>query len=253
MRLLLSTFLFVLLNTNSVFSGEVITIFGNEYKPPKIWSTKDGIHKGILIEVMREVEKELDVKFQFKTFPWARTYKMARNAKGGITGISFTDERNKTFDFNNIPLFNDTMVFITKKGSEFKFETIKDLKNKKIGYCRGCSFGKRFEEAKNYFIPIETDDSREQRLAMVLDGKIDAAILGPGEYALRKICKDNKNLKYEWFSILPKPLTVDPNYLAFAKELNRKELLDKFDTALQMKIEKGVIDDIIKRIMDESL
>jgi len=88
---------------------------------------------------------------------------------------------------------------------------------------------------------------------MVLNGKIDAAILGPGGYALRKICRDNEHLKYEWFSILSKPLTIDPNYIAFSKELNRKELLQKFDNILQKKIEDGTIDKIIKGIMTESL
>ncbi len=70
---------------------------------------------------------------------------------------------------------------------------------------------------------------------MVLDGRIDAAILGPGKYALMKICKENKYLKYEQFSILPKPLTIDPNYIAFAKKLNKKDLLNKFDEVLQKK------------------
>lgn len=93
-----------------------MTIFGNEYKPPKIWQTRDGVQKGILVEVIKEVEKEIDVKFEFNTFPpWARSYKMALNGIGGITGISFTNARDKLFDFNKIPLFNDTLVIITKK------------------------------------------------------------------------------------------------------------------------------------------
>lgn len=239
--------------TSSLHAGETIKIFGNEYKPPKIWITKDGVHKGILIEVMKEVEKELDVKFNFETYPWARSYKMALNSRGGITGISFTNEREKIFDFNKVPLFYDTMVLITKKGKEFKFENIEDLKGKKIGFCRGCSFGEIFEEAKRYFIPVETDDSREQRLALVLNGKIDAAILGPGKYGLMKICKENKYISYDQFSILPKPLTVDPNYMAFSKELNKRELLDEFDKILQKKIESGVIKKITDRVMSESL
>ena len=238
---------------SALYAEEIVTIFGNEYKPPKIWVTKNGEFKGILFEVMREIEKDIDVKFDFKLFPWARSYKMAENGRGGITGISVTSEREKIFDFNKVPLFYDTMILITKKGKEFTFEDIKDLKGKKIGYCRGCSFGELFEEAKKYFIPVETDDSREQRLALVLDGKIDAAILGPGKYALQKICKENKYIEFSQFSILPKPLIVDPNYIAFSKELNKKDLLNKFDKALQQKIESGVIEKITNRVMSESL
>jgi len=240
-----------ILFVNTLHADEVVTIFGNEYKPPKIWITKDGVYKGILIEVMKEVEKDLNVKFNFQTYPWARSYKMAMNSRGGITGISFTHKREKIFDFNKVPLFYDTMVLVTKKGKEFKFDNIKDLKGKKIGYCRGCNFGEIFEKAKEYFIPVETDDSREQRLALVLNGKIDAAILGPGKYGLKKICKENKLIRYEQFSILEKPLTVDPNYIAFSKELNKRELLKEFDEILHKKIESGVIEEITNKVMSD--
>lgn len=239
--------LIFIVTINTLFSNEHITIFANEYKPPKVWTTKDGVHKGILVEVVKEVEKELDIKFNIQTYPWARSYKLAQNAKGGIIGISMNNERLKLFDYNKIPLFNDTMVLITKKGNEFKFDDIKDLKNKKIGYCRGCSFGKIFEEAKNYFIPVETDDSREQRLKLLLKGKLDAALLGPGKYALQKICEETNSFRLEDFTILQKPLTIDPNYFAFSKKLDKKELLKKFDEVLQRKIDNGLIEKIITK------
>lgn len=239
-----------LLTASFLFSNETITIFANEYKPPKVWTTKDKIHKGILVEVVREVAKELDIQFDIQTYPWARSYKLAANAKGGIIGISINDERLKIFDYNTIPLFNDTMVLITKKGKEFKFESIEDLKDKKIGYCRGCSFGKAFEKGKKYFIPVETDDSREQRLKLLLNGKIDAALLGPGEYALRKICQETDSFRFEDFTILKKPLTIDPNYIAFSKKLHKKEFLKKFDAVLQKKIDEGIIEKIITKILE---
>jgi len=244
---------YIFISISYLFSTQIVTVYGNEYKPPKIWTTENGEDKGILVEVIKEVEKELDVKFEFKTFPWARSYKMALNSRGGIVGISRNPQREKIFDYNKVPLFYDKMVLVTKKGKEFKFETIQDLKGKKIGYCRGCSFGKVFEEAKKYFIPVETDDSREQRLALVLSGKIDAAILGPGKYGLQKICQESKHIQYEEFSILEKPLVIDPNFIAFSKELNKKELLNKFDKILEKKINSGVIEKIINGVIEDSL
>lgn len=229
-----------------------IKIFANEYKPPKVWTT-NGVHNGILIEILKEIEKDLNASFSIETYPWARSYKMALNNKGGIIGISMNNERKKIFDYNKVPFFYDTMVLVVKKGKEFDFNNIEDLQGKKIGYCRGCSFGKKFEEAKKYFIPIETDDSREQRLTMVLHGKIDAALLGPGEYALKKICKDSKKLEFSQFTILKKPLVIDPNYIAFTKELQQKELLNQIDTLLQQKIDNGTIDKIIQKVMNNSI
>lgn len=238
--------LYLFLSLSYLFSNQTITLFANEYKPPKIW-TEDGIHKGILIEIAKEVQKELKVKFDIQTYPWARTYKMSINNKGGILGLSKTKEREKMFDYNKIPLFFDTMLLITKKGKEFKFDKIEDLKGKRIGYCRGCSFGKVFEEAKKYFIPVETDDNKVQRLMLLLRGKIDATLLGPGEIALKTMCGTSKLINYKQFSILKKPLTIDPNYIAFPKKLKRKEFLEKFDIILQEKINEKVIDKIIHK------
>jgi len=245
--------LLLLFSISVVLADEKVYIFANEYKPPKVWTTTDGVHKGILVEILKEVEKELDVKLEIETFPWARSYKMALNHKGGIVGISKNKEREEIFDYNSVALFDDTMILVTKKGKEFKFDHIKDLKGKKIGYCRGCSFGDIFEEAKRYFIPVETDDSREQRLKLVLDGRIDAALLGPGEYALRKISKDSDNLDFEQFTILKKPLVVDPNYVAFSKKQNKKELLNQIDTILLKMIKSGKVNKIIKKVIKESL
>lgn len=193
----------------------------------------------------------MNVEFDVNTFPWARSYKMALNAKGGIIGISVNEERKEIFDFNHVPIFLDTMILVTKKGSEFRFENLEDLKGKKIGYCRGCSFGKTFEDAKKYFIPVETDDGREQRLLMLLHGKIDAALLGPGEYALKTICNESESLEFEQFSILKKPLVIDPNYIAFSKKLNKQDFLNRFDKVLQKKIDSGTIEKIINNVMAE--
>ena len=49
---------FLFISLSCLFSKETIVFFGNEYKPPKVW-TENGIHHGILVEVLEEVEKEV--------------------------------------------------------------------------------------------------------------------------------------------------------------------------------------------------
>lgn len=243
--------LYLFICVSFLYSSESFDIFANEYKPPKVW-TEGSIHKGILVEVVKELEQELDVRFNIVTFPWARSYKMALAAKGGIVGISVNEERKKIFDYNKIPLFKDTIVLVTKKGKEFDFKNIEDLKGKKIGFCRGCSFGKTFEDAKKYFIPIETDDSRDQRLSLLLHDKIDVALIGPGKYGLLNTCKNNNSLDYKQFTVLEKPLVEDSNYIAFKKELNKKEFLKEFDKKLKEKIDDGTIGKIIEKYLVEN-
>jgi len=242
-------YLFCLLISFSIlFSDENIVVFGNNYKPPKIW-TQDTIDQGILVEVMYEVQKELGIKFEVQTHPWARAFKLASFNQGGIVGISYTKQRAKKFDFNSVPLFLDTIILVVKKGKEFSFENITDLKDKKVGYCRGCSFGKVFEEAKKYFIPIETDDSREQRLKMLLNDKIDVALIGPGNIGFFTVCDETNQFEDGDFTVLKKPLVVDPNYIAFEKSMKKKELLEKFDKILQKKIDDGTVDKIITEVL----
>lgn len=194
---------------------------------------------------MKYASQELDVEFNIKLRPWARSYNNALNGNGGIVGISITDERLKLFDYSD-PIYYDKVILVVKKGNEFVFRKNRDLKGKVIGVCRGCSFGLDFEDAKKYFILVE-DDSSPVRLRKVLAGVLDAAIISPGEYALNSIIQKTHDLSISQFTILDKPISMDSNHLAFAKDLKMEKFLKKFNQVIKKGNRTGVIDKIVAR------
>lgn len=224
--------------------GEEILITGNAYRAPKIW-LEDGQAKGILVDILHHIGKKVGVDFEIKLYVWKRAYYLAETGESGIVGISMTTERLKIFDYSD-PIYYDEVVLVVKRGNEFKFDKFEDLKYKRISVVSGGSFGYEYEEAKKYFIIVDHHDNMS-RLRKLLSGRVDAAIFSPGEASLNMEIKNAGNLSRDQFSILEKPLTFDPNYLAFSKELNKAEFIKKFNHALKEAYEKGEIQEIVSK------
>lgn len=151
------------------------------------------------------------------------------------------------FDYSEV-VFNDILILVVLKDQEFAFNSIHDLKGKRVGVQRGSTYGDDFEEAKKIFV-IHYDSGTTQRLLKLLYKRIDVALIGPGksgfESALRQ---DELLLKHrEKFSIVKKPFKVDPNYLGFSKNMNRKEFLLRFNEVVRQGYESGEIAKIIAR------
>lgn len=224
--------------------AEEMTIMGNAFKEPKSWLDGD-TPKGILVDIMEYAGKELGVDFTYSLAPWARSYNLALQGKGGIFGISKTDERLEKFDFSD-PVYYDKVILVVKKGKEFKFEEVTDLSGKRMGTCRGCTFGPEYEKAKTYFT-VDADTDNVQRLKKLLAGRIDAAIFSPGESALNMAIASDPSLKKEMFTVLAKPLVNDPNYIAFAKGMNKKAFLARFNAVIKKGMASGAIDELVSR------
>ncbi|MBF0290174.1 MAG: transporter substrate-binding domain-containing protein [SAR324 cluster bacterium] len=246
MKLITRFISFLIISLSLIFTvyAEEIVISGNSAKAPKIWR-EDGQPKGILTDIMLYAGKELGVDFVIKLYPWKRAYTLAERSKAGIVGISKNEERLRIFDYSE-PLYYDEVVLVVKRGNEFKYERNEDLKEKTIGACRGCTFGPEYEEAKKYF-QVEPDNAKVKRLRKLLTGRIDAAIFNPGAAALNHELSLTKAFKRDQFTVLKKPITKDPNYLAFAKNLNMKDFLEKFNQVIQKGYEDGTIQKIIAR------
>lgn len=234
--------IFVLLGC---LGAKEMRVFGNHERYPKVWK-EEGKTKGILVDMLKLMEKDLNITFSPESYPWVRTYNLALSGQGAIMGFSKTIEREELFDYSDA-MFYDEIFIIVAKDRSFKFEKIEDLRGKKLGYCRGCSFGKVFEDSKQYFIPVEVDDSKFQSLKLLSVGRIDGLILAYRDEALKKTCTQSSDFKYEDFEILDKPLTRDPNYLGISKKLHQKTFLKEFNRVLKEKIKSGEVDKIVEK------
>lgn len=236
-------------------AGQVpsVVILGNDYKIPKIYLDEQGRPSGILIDIARHIDRNMPgYHFDFRLFPWARAYAMAGEGQGGIIGLSKTEERLKLFDYSEVIFFDDVIV-VVKKGREFDFVTLPDLRGRTVGVGRGGSFGNRFDQAvKSGLFRVNWDDGPVIRLRMLLAGRIDCALISPGRLALaRTIAKDAMLREHEGeFVALPVPLRHDPNYLGFAKGMNMRGFLDEFNAVLRRERDNGEIGRILDRYFE---
>jgi len=228
--------------------AEDFVFTGNEARAPKIFNDTSGAPQGVLIEVMKYVEKETGSKFSYKLMPFARAYDGAKRGELGIIGLSVTAERLPLFDYCKEPLFYDDLVLVVKAGKEFPFDSISDLKGKKIGTARGASYGEAYEQAvKEKVFEAVPGNTPGAQLSMLLLDRLDAVLISTGKAGLEEALKSEADLRKdrEKLVILSKPFARDPNYLAFAKSMGKKDFLTKVDQALVNGNKSGAIPKLV--------
>lgn len=228
--------------------GETINIFGNFAKPPKVY-LENGEPKGILVDIMNAVEQKSDFQFHIELHPWARAFEMAKSGDGGIIGLSKTPERQQFMDYSDV-MFDDELILVVKKGEAFDYKGIESLKGKRIGVSRGAVYGAEFENAKSEnLFSIDEDNVPSSRFKKLLLGRIDVAIVGPGNAGFYAVISKDAYLSKQinQFTILQKPFKSDPNYLGFAKSQKMGGFLTRFNQILSALKESGELEAIIHK------
>ncbi len=252
-KIILNVLLFLSFSICSVgISSCELEIFGNEDKPPKNWN-ESGKAKGILVEMIEQIAQEINCQLDVKLYPWARSYKYARKGKGGIIGFSKNVERLALFDYSDVMYF-DEIVVVVMKGKEFDYRNISDLKNRKVSTVRNASFGEEYENAvrSGELIAVE-GGSPVKRLRRLLHTRVDAVLIGPGKQGVyNAINKDNElRENQQRFVILPTPFKRDPNYLGFAKTMNKSALIEQINIAIQKGHANGMFQAIADKYLDQ--
>lgn len=233
----------------SSYADEVM-VTGNESRPPKIYVDNTGQPRGILIDILRYVEKETGHRFIVDLKPFARALRDASEGKEGIMSFSKTTERLEIFDFGEEVMFWDELVLVVRKGNEFPFETLNDLRGKRLGIPRSGTFGEAFDKAvKDGLFVVNGGGHPAYQLGMLATGRLDAVLVSFGKAGLNAVLESPEYASsvktQQQFVVLPTPLARDPNYLAFAKSMNRRALLNDVDKALRKGYQSGAIPAII--------
>lgn len=222
-------------------------VFGNQDKLPKIGMAEDGTAKGILVDILGYISSEAGIEIDIQLLPWARAYARAKKGDGAIVGLSWTEERSAIFDYSKA-VFNDDMVVVVDAERAFEFESIDDLRGKRIGVLLGASFGEEFETAKDQSLFTVAEVVRpEQRLLMLLAGRIDAFLIGPGQAGLTSVLATYPEMaaQADRFVVLPTPFQRDPNYLGFLKGSVSSGLRSRIDEAIERGHREGHFDKIV--------
>ena len=224
-------------------SSPQISIFYPPVKPLKY---------RIMVDILKHLDQRHNYGLKIELVPWKRAYAQGLNGKGGVLGLSKNEQRLKVFDYSD-ELYVDQILLVVLKGKEFPFDNIEDLQGKRIGGNAGSSYGDDFERGKKQvFNYLEDYRGASIRLKKLLFSRIDAALIGPGRAGFEEAISQDAQLKTEAdkFSILPKPLVEDPNFLGFAKSMQMQDFLQRLNQDLRTARENGEIDVIIETAIE---
>jgi polar amino acid transport system substrate-binding protein len=196
-----------------------------------------------LVDILRKVSERSGDTYELQLFPWKRAYEMVRTGSGAVVGVSMTEERRELFDFSE-PIYSDDIQVIVLKGREFPFKQLSDLKGKTMGGVLGASYGDSVDKAiAQGLFKVDRDIGQTGRLHKLLAQRMDGALIGNGQAGFDAVLDSDAILasKRNQFTILKPPLTRDPLYLATAKSMNKKAVLDRFNKALRELQKNGAI------------
>jgi len=220
--------------------AETLVVLGDHTYAPVIYS-QNGKPAGLLPAILARASALTGDHYDLRLSPWKRAYELAARGEGGVVGVSFNQERARSFDFSR-PLYDDDIQIVTLKGKTFPYAKLEDLKGKTIGGINGASYGDDVDKAiaSGLFI-VDRDVGQAGRLRKLLAGRLDAAFIGNGLAGFDSIVSSEDELRKNraQFVILPIPLTRDPLHLAFPKSMHKREALDRFDAALEKLKQSG--------------
>jgi polar amino acid transport system substrate-binding protein len=219
----------------SAWAADVV-IFGSDYSIPKAY-VQNGENKGVLVDILKYIDERLpNHQFTIRLAPWSRAYKNAVDGAGGIVGISKTAEREVLFDYSE-PVYTDSVMIVVLAGKAFNFKMIADLNGKTIGIGRRGSYGDDFDNAlKAGLFRLEEDSGPANRLRKLLAGRMDGGLFNGGVAGFLQVLQEDREL-YALrgkFEVLPVPLKIDPNYLAFSKGMHQQDLLNEVNKILRL-------------------
>jgi len=215
--------------------ADEVIIYADEDYPPIMYKDAQGQARGVMTDAVRNFEKFSTQKLKLEPTSWRRAYEYGVKGKGGVIGLSKTKERLALFDYSDV-IFEDNIYLAVRRGKEFEFKTLDDLKNKLIGMHLGASYGEHVDNAvKSGVLKADLSTTDVIRIRKLLRGRLDAAVVSHGQIGLDAILKSDPELlanKHE-FVILANPLVRDPLHLGFAKSMKMMPLIHEFNQSLK--------------------
>ena len=229
--------------------AESLVVFGDDAYGPVI-QKKEGKVVGVLPAILARAAEITKDHYDVRLYPWKRAYELAVRGEGGIVGISRTDGRDALFDFSK-PIYEDNIQIVTLKGKSFSYSSPEDLKGKVVGGVNGASYGHTVDAAiAAGLFTVDRDVSQPGRLRKLLAGRLDAAFIGNGSAGFNTVIESMPELMANkaQFVVLPLPLTKDPLHLAFPRSMEKRAVVQRFDTAIDQMRKSGELG----RILDQA-
>jgi len=155
--------------------GTLKVALEGSYPPFNFKDPKTGELTGFEIDVAKLLAAKLGLKPEFTTTEWSGILAGLGAGKYDviINQVGITDERQKAFDFSD-PYTLSSAQLIVRKDEKRQFNSLEDLKGKKLGLGQGTNFEQKAKSVAG--IDVKTYPGAPEYLADLASGRIDAAL-----------------------------------------------------------------------------
>lgn len=151
-----------------------VALEGN-YPPFNFKDAKTGELTGFEVDVARLLAAKMGVKPEFTTTEWSGILAGLSAGKYDviINQVGITDARQKAFDFSE-PYTLSSAQLIVRKDEKRQFNSLDDLKGKKLGLGQGTNFEQKAKSVPG--IDVRTYPGAPEYLSDLASGRLDAAL-----------------------------------------------------------------------------
>lgn len=197
--------------------------------PPFYSFTENHQPTGILIEIIEQVTRSMNISVRYDSYPWKRLLAYGEEGKvDAIMPLFKTTEREQYLFFPVKELIEEDNSFFTAGSNPIEYSgKLSDVVNRKIGVIDGYSYGEKFDHT-NFTAKTITKDN-EQLIKLVQYGRVE---LGIGNSRVITYNAQQMGVT-DKIRFLTPPVTVSPLFIGFSKKRVDEDFVNRFSQQLE--------------------
>lgn len=202
---------------------------------------------GVAPQIITTILTEMGVKVELQPVtPWKRLLNHLITGELDIlTGAYYTNARAEKYQYSDIITVDEIRIFV-KKGKEFPFYDLSDLKGLVGVRPLGGSYGQSFDDYAAEHLTIHEHKSSERMMKMLAQNRVDYGIWGYYD-GLGNIAEYNYQ---DQISALPTPVSTNNVHALFSKRSPCVSQMHRFNELLHQMHDNGEIDKIVEEYLN---
>ena len=232
--------LFSFFGGHAVSAKKTVSLATTEWKP---YVSENIKNYGFASEIITEVFKRVGYEVRYAFMPPKRVMMQVEAGEydAGYPAY-YSNDRASRFYYSD-PFAEGALGFYKRKDTEIRYETLRDLAPFKIGVCLGFAYPSEFAAAD--YLKKEVARNEVLNLRKLIRMRIDLFITdrAAAQTAINSSIPEGKDI----LEFMEPPLETRKLHLIFGKRKDNQQKLKDFNTGLQMIIQDGTLERILKK------